>query len=62
MIWLMLSLTLCLLLVTLFIPPVQHLFGFLRIPVSAFGWCALAALAGVGWIEGHKAFIHSRKR
>lgn len=60
MLWLMLGLTLCLLLATLFIPPVQHLFGFTRIPVSAFGWCGLAALAGVGWIEGYKAFIQSR--
>lgn len=54
LLWLMLGLTLGLLLATLFIPMVQPLFGFAPILASAFAWCLLAALIGVGWIEGFK--------
>jgi P-type Ca2+ transporter type 2C len=52
---LMLGLTLGLLLVTLFVPAVQRLFDFAPVSASALGWCSLAALVGVGWIEGYKA-------
>lgn len=53
--WLMLGITFCLLLTTLFIEPAQQLFGFAHVSLTQFGWCALAALAGVGWIEAFKA-------
>ena len=52
--WLMLMLTFGLLLTTLFIAPAQRLFEFAPISASNFGWCALAALIGVGWIELYK--------
>ncbi|MGM9509312.1 cation-translocating P-type ATPase [Larkinella sp. GY13] len=55
LLWLMLGLTFALLLITLLVPPAQALFGFVPIPASSFGWCALAALVGVGWIELYKA-------
>lgn len=54
MLWLMLGLTLGLLLATLFVPTAQQLFGFAPISASAFGWCALAALVGTGWVEVYK--------
>ncbi|WP_205684177.1 cation-translocating P-type ATPase [Deinococcus sp. LM3] len=53
--WLLLGLTLALLLTTLFFGPAQRLFGFAPVPAASLGWCALAALLGVGWIEGFKA-------
>ena len=53
--WLMLGLTFGLLLTTLFVPDVRQLFGFAPVSAPALGWCALAALVGVGWIEGYKA-------
>ncbi len=53
--WLMLGLTLALLLTTLLVPAAQRLFGFAPVPLASLGWCALAALAGVGWVEGWKA-------
>ena len=56
MLWLMLGLTFGLLLVTLFVPGARQLFGFAPISASIFGYCALAAMAGVGWIEVYKAF------
>ena len=52
---LMLGLTFGLLLTTLFVPDVRQLFGFAPASAPALGWCALAALVGVGWIEGYKA-------
>lgn len=55
MLWFMLGLTFGLLLTTLFHPDAQHLFGFAPVSASAFGWCTLAALVGVGWIEIYKA-------
>jgi Ca2+-transporting ATPase len=55
LLWLMLGLTFALLLATLFVPPARELFGFVSIPAESFGWCALAALVGVGWIELYKA-------
>ncbi|RYF65454.1 MAG: cation-translocating P-type ATPase, partial [Cytophagaceae bacterium] len=58
MLWLMLGLTMGLLLATLFIPSVQQLFGFAPVSATYFGWCALAALTGVGWIEGYKVYSH----
>ncbi|MBO0947159.1 cation-translocating P-type ATPase [Fibrella forsythiae] len=58
LLWLMLGLTLVLLLATLFIPQVQQLFGFATVSSASFGWCSLAALAGVGWIEGYKVYSH----
>ncbi|WP_332369188.1 cation-translocating P-type ATPase [Spirosoma telluris] len=60
MLWVMLSLTFGLLLATLFFPPAQRLFGFATVTASAFGWCTLAALVGVGWIEGYKAVRYQR--
>ncbi|SDY47876.1 cation-translocating P-type ATPase [Hymenobacter psychrophilus] len=53
--WLMLVLTLALLLTTLLVPGAQRLFGFVPVPIAALGWCALAALLGVAWIEVYKA-------
>lgn len=55
MLWLMLGLTFVLLLATLFFPPAQRLFGFATVSASAFVWCTLASLVGVGGIEGYKA-------
>ncbi len=52
---LMLGLTLVLLLTTLLVPDARQLFGFAPVPAAALGWCALAALVGVGWVEGYKA-------
>ncbi|GAB3642642.1 cation-translocating P-type ATPase [Spirosoma arcticum] len=52
---LMLGLTLGLLLTMLFVPDVRQLFGFAPVSALALGWCLLAALVGVGWIEGYKA-------
>ncbi len=51
---LMLVLTFGLLLTTLLLPQARQLFGFASVPVSALGWCGLAALIGVGWIEIYK--------
>jgi Ca2+-transporting ATPase len=51
---LMLVLTFGLLLITLLVPQARQLFGFAAVPVSFLGWCGLAALAGVGWIEVYK--------
>ncbi|GAB3643647.1 cation-translocating P-type ATPase [Spirosoma arcticum] len=50
----MLGLTLGLLLTTLFVPDVRQLFGFAPVSAPELGGCALAALVGVGWIEGYK--------
>ncbi|MFD1470727.1 cation-translocating P-type ATPase [Hymenobacter caeli] len=58
--WLMLALTLALLLVALLVPAAQRLFGFAPVPAGALGGCALAALAGVGWVEGYKAALGRR--
>ncbi|MBC8083417.1 MAG: cation transporting ATPase C-terminal domain-containing protein, partial [Hymenobacter sp.] len=52
--WLMLALTLGLLLVTLWVPAAQRLFEFAPASAVALGWCALAALVGVGWVEVYK--------
>ncbi|GHB61762.1 cation-translocating P-type ATPase [Persicitalea jodogahamensis] len=51
---LMLGLTFALLLTTLFVPAARHLFGFSTISIPALGWCGLAALIGVGWVEVYK--------
>ncbi|GAB2583800.1 HAD-IC family P-type ATPase [Spirosoma areae] len=59
---LMLGLTFGLLLTTLFVPDARQLFGFAPVSASAFGWCALAALVGVGWIEVYKAIQRWSKR
>lgn len=53
---LMLGLTFGLLLTTLSVLDVRQLFGFAPVSASALGWCVLAALLGVGWIEGYKAY------
>ncbi|WP_242434757.1 cation-translocating P-type ATPase [Hymenobacter amundsenii] len=58
--WLMLGLTLTLLLATLLVPAAQRLFGFSPVPVGALGWCLLAAVVGVGWVEVYKA-VRRRK-
>ena len=58
--WLMLGLTLALLLATLLVPAAQRLFGFVPVPAGALGWSALAALVGVGWVEGYKAVLRRR--
>lgn len=60
--WLMLDLTFGLLLMTLFVPGARQLFGFAPVSIAAFGWCALAVLVGVGWIEGYKAIQRRNKR
>ena len=59
--WLLLSLTFGLLLTTLFTPIARQLFGFAPVPASALGWCALAALVGVSWIEGYKALLRGSR-
>lgn len=56
----MLGITLGLLLITQFVPAAQRLFGFVPVPAAALGWCALATLLGVGWVEGYKAMLRSR--
>lgn len=56
---LLLGLTLALLLITLLVPGVRTLFGFAPVSALALGWCSLAALISVGWIEVYKAI---RKR
>lgn len=53
--WLLLGLTLAMLLITLFFSPARQLFGFAPVPLAWLGWCALAAVIGVGWVEGAKA-------
>ncbi|WP_225430177.1 cation-translocating P-type ATPase [Deinococcus detaillensis] len=53
--WLLLGLTLAMLLTTLLFGPARQLFGFAPMPLAWLGWCALAALIGVGWIEILKA-------
>ena len=55
--WLMLGLTLLLLLVLLLVPAARQLFGFAPVPLASLGWCALAALVGVGWVEVYKAVL-----
>ncbi|MBC7448521.1 MAG: cation-translocating P-type ATPase [Hymenobacteraceae bacterium] len=59
--WLMLSLTFGLLLVTLFVPAAQRLFGFAPVSTVAFGWCGLAALVGAGWVEAYKTVGRSQQ-
>ena len=59
--WLMLGLTLVLLLVMQLVPPARQLFGFAPVPAVALRWCALAALAGVGWVEIYKAVLWGQK-
>ena len=59
--WLMLGLTLVLLLATLLVPAARQLFGFAPVPAAALGWCALAALAGVGWVEMYKAVLRGQE-
>ncbi len=61
LLWLMLGLTFALLLTTLFFAPAQRLFGFAHVSITAFGWCALTALVGVGWIEGYKAILRLKR-
>lgn len=58
--WLLLGLTLTMLLTTLFFPPARQLFGFAPVSWRWLGWCALAAVAGVGWVEGVKALANSQ--
>ena len=58
--WLLLGLTFGLLLTTLFVPITRQLFGFAPVSALALGWCGLAALLGVGWIEGYKAMQKQR--
>ena len=58
--WLLLSLTLAMLLTTLFFGPARQLFGFAPVPLVWLGWCILASLVGVGWVEGYKAVVNVR--
>ena len=60
--WLMLGLTLALLLVTLVVPTARQLFGFAPVSAVALGWCALAALVGVGWVEAYKIVLANRTK
>ena len=59
--WLMLGLTLALLLTTQLVPAARTLFGFVAVPAASLGWCGLAALAGVGWVEIYKAVARRPK-
>ena len=59
--WLMLGLTLGLLLATQLVPSARVLFGFAPMSAAALGGCALAALAGVGWVEIYKAVLRGPK-
>ena len=61
LLWLMLGLTFALLLITLFFPPARQLFGFAPASAAQLGWCALAGLVSVGWIEVYKAILNSRR-
>ena len=60
--WLMLGLTLLLLLATLLVPTARQLFGFSPVSAVALGWCALAALVGVGWVEAYKIVLANRTK
>ena len=62
LLWLMLGLTFALLLITLFFGPARQLFGFSPVTAAQFGWCALAALVSVGWIEIYKLVLAWRQR
>ncbi|OGX85416.1 haloacid dehalogenase [Hymenobacter lapidarius] len=60
--WLMLGLTLALLLIALQVPAARQLFGFVPVPAWWLGWCLLAALVGVGWVEVYKAMVGQRNK
>ena len=62
MLWLMLSLTFALLLITLLFVPARQLFGFAPVSAGQLGWCAVAALVSVGWIEIYKLVPARRQR
>lgn len=53
----MLSLTLALLLATLLVSASRQLFGFVPEPAAAVGWCVLAALVGLDWVEIYVAVL-----
>jgi len=55
--WLMIAATFGLLLATLLLEPARQLFGFAPVSLLELSWCVLAALIGVGWIEGFKAIV-----
>ena len=55
--WLMIAATFGLLLATLLLEPARQLFGFAPVSLLELSWCVLAALIGVGWIEGYKAIV-----
>ncbi|MGY2896020.1 magnesium-transporting ATPase (P-type) [Deinococcus sp. UYEF24] len=61
LLWLILGLTFALLLITLFFGPARQLFGFAPVSAGWFGWCTLAALASVGWVEIYKAVMSTRR-
>ncbi len=52
--WLMIGITLCILIVTLFVEPVQQLFQFQTIGFAEIGWCTLVAMVSVFWFELYK--------
>jgi Ca2+-transporting ATPase len=62
--WLLLGLTLVLLVVVLGVPAARALFEFAPVSGAALGWCALAALVGVGvgWVEGYKAVLRGQQQ
>ncbi|GAB2697138.1 cation transport ATPase [Hymenobacter frigidus] len=60
--WLLLGLTLALLVVVLGVPAARALFEFAPVSGAALGWCALAALVGVGWVEGYKAVLRGQQQ
>ena len=62
LLWLMLGLTLALVVATQFVPTACQLFGFAPVPMTALGWCALAALVGGGWVKGYKVILVNSTR
>lgn len=61
LLWMMLIATSIILASTLFISPVQQLFDFQMLTFRQIGYCLMAGLVGVFWMEGLKAIKRLRK-
>ncbi|WP_077922025.1 cation-translocating P-type ATPase [Spirosoma sp. 209] len=57
LLWLMLGLTVLLLVISLLLPAARQLARFSRPDLPELGYCMLASLAGVCWIEGYKYWL-----
>ena len=61
LLWLMLALTLAMLVVSMWLPPIRELAQFTTVSGADLGWCAGWSLAGVVWIELYKRWFPARK-